>query len=140
MGKKWKAMKNPWQLVVPTSKAPSKRTTTIAIIQILKSKRCEIKDQILLNVPFSIPKKETKCRCCCSWLPQNGCVCNHGSNNIRVHVRSWPSVLKVSLPCFLCVPPNSNRSSTVCNSLNIIQFSYKNYYLQKKIYYLHLYH
>jgi hypothetical protein len=53
-----------------------------------------------------------------SWLPQEGGFCNHGSDHIWIHVRSWPPVLKIALAFFFCVSANSNRRSTVCNTLS----------------------
>jgi len=42
------------------------------------------------------------------WLPENGRVCNHGGDNIRIHIGSRPSVFEVTFPSFLCIPANSN--------------------------------
>ena len=53
-----------------------------------------------------------------SWLPEDGSLCNHGGDHIGIHVRSRPSVLKVTFAIFLCVSSNSNRGSTVCHTLS----------------------
>ena len=31
-----------------------------------------------------------------SWLPADGGVSNHGSDHIRIHVRSWPSIFEIT--------------------------------------------
>lgn len=51
-------------------------------------------------------------------LSEDGSLGNHGSHNVRVHVGGGPSVLKVSLAFFLCVPTNSDRCTTVCDALH----------------------
>lgn len=51
------------------------------------------------------------------WFPENGCLCDHGSNNIWVHVRRRPPVLKVPFPRMLSVPAHSDRCATVRDSL-----------------------
>lgn len=52
-----------------------------------------------------------------SWLPQNGGFCNHGGDNIWIHVRSRSPVLKVTLSFFLCVSSNTDWCPTVSNTL-----------------------
>nr|GMD00700.1 hypothetical protein Iba_chr05fCG0380 [Ipomoea batatas] len=48
---------------------------------------------------------------------QDGGLCNHGGNNVRIHVGSRPSVLEVALAVFLRVPAHTNRRPSVCHSL-----------------------
>lgn len=52
-----------------------------------------------------------------SWFPQDGGFCNHGSDNVWIHVWSWPPVLEIPFPGFLSVPSDTNGCPTVCNSL-----------------------
>lgn len=52
-----------------------------------------------------------------SWLPQNSGFCNHGGDNIWIHVRSRSPVLKVTLSFFLCVSSNTDWCPTVSNTL-----------------------
>lgn len=52
------------------------------------------------------------------WFPENCSFSNHGSDNIRIHVRSRPPILEIAFPIFLRVPPNSYGRSTVCHSLS----------------------
>lgn len=111
------------------SQVLEKPTTTKTKDQILmsKKKKNETAPCFIQKGTNNVTFKGNACVCVCvycgwsfhgSWFPQNGCVCNHGSNHIWVHVRCRPPILKITLPCFLCVPPNSNRSTTICNSLH----------------------
>lgn len=68
----------------------------------------------------------------CSRFPEDGGFCNHGSNNIRIHVRSWSPILKIPFSFLLCVTSNTNRRAAVSNSLqkhhycrNIVSRIYK---------------